>query len=329
MGKRYNQINLVLKKWHIAVILFFFISCNYEHKKSHVESFDISPDKKKIIYSFGKTDTQNIYLMDLSNKKTSILFEGKGIFLNPRYSESGNLIVAIYLSEIKKMIPEFWILDIKTGNINKIKLEEGYISDYAISKDEKKIYYAQAKEYTSNSPISPKAFHNYDIYALDIKSKGNERLSYLKAYSMSEILDFDQNTLLVSMQGEVQESGLFFVNKKGKEIMSFQDLKKINIINDTLRNSSMYAQPIRLSNDSIISASSYQLVLLDLVNKKEYSLLNSNGYHYNIIRNSKEDVFFKQNDGTDSIFYFNLRSEKKIKSLLLDPKIIKYKNKPY
>lgn len=76
----------------------------------------------------------------------------------------------------------------------------------------------------------------------------------------------------------------------------------------------MYSNPVLLTNNNVLCASSYQLVMLDLKAKKEFPVLPSTGYHYNIIRSVNDVIFYQQNDNTNNIYYFNL-NEKKINSI--------------
>lgn len=126
---------------------------------------------------------------------------------------------------------------------------------------------------------------------------------------MGEILNWSKDSLLISIQGEPSESGLFFF--KTSSLRSLKSLKKVVIRNDSLRNSTMYANPVVLSNNNILCSSSYQMVKLDLDTKKEYPILSSTGYHYSTIRNIRNIVFYQQSDDTNNIYYFDLNVKKK------------------
>jgi hypothetical protein len=80
----------------------------------------------------------------------------------------------------------------------------------------------------------------------------------------------------------------------------------------------MYSNPVILPNNNILCASSYQMVMLDLKTKKEYPVFSSTGYHYNVIRNVQDVIFYQLNDDTNNIYYFNLK-DKIINSLNIIP----------
>jgi len=172
----------------------------------------------------------------------------------------------------------------------------------------------QAQNFDSYSPIAPKSYHNYDIYELDISSSISKKLSNLKSYYMGEIINFGKDSLIVSIQGKTEESGLFFMNKN---VSKYSLPDKIYIKNDTLRNSTMYRNPVTLSNGNILCASSYQMVELNLKNRLEQPVLPSTGFHYIIIRYSNDLVYYQQKDDTNNIYYFDLKN-KKIKSINLE-----------
>lgn len=301
-----------MSKLIYILLLIIFYSCNQNKKKSDLNGFDISPDVRSIVFSYKKDSLYNIYTQLIKDgKPTAILKNSGGNYINPKYINKGKTIVALYYSQ-NELLPEFHFYNVITNKItDKIKVHTGFIADYTFSSN--KIFYLQARTFQSYSPITPKAYHDYDVYELDLVSQKSKRLSNFNSYSMQEILNIGQDSLLISQQGEANESGLFlFKTESEKRINRLSN--KIMIKNDTLRNSTMYSNPILLSNNNILCSSSYQIVLLDLKAKKEYPILPSTGYHYSIIRNVRDIIFYQQKDNTNNIYYFNL-NDKKIKTI--------------
>ncbi|WP_312903059.1 hypothetical protein [Chryseobacterium taichungense] len=293
-------------------LLIILYSCKQDKKKSNLNGFDISSDGKSIVFSYKQDSLYSIYNKSINNGKSHVIFKGSGNYVNPKYVDNGKTIVALYYPS-DKVSPEFHFYDVNTDKvIEKIKVDDGFISDYTFSND-KKIFYLQAKSFQSYSPVTPKTYHDFDVYQLDLFTLKSKKISNLNSYSMTEILNLGQDILLISQQGESSESGLFLFNTKSSGYES-NLLNKIIIDNDTLRNSTMYSNPVLLPSKNILCASSYQLVMLDLSKKEEYPIFPSTGYHYSTIRNIKNLIFYKQNDGTNNIYYFNL-NEKKIKSI--------------
>ncbi len=279
-----------------------------------MNGFDVSPDIKTIIFSYKEDSLYSVYakLINTNNRITYNIFKGPGNYVNPKYSDNGKTIIALYYPK-NKLRPEFHFYDLLSHKITKkIKVGDGFISDYIFSQSNK-IFYLQAKTFQSYSPIVPNAYHNYDIYELDINNLKSKKISNLNSYSIQEILNLGKDSLVISMQGYPDESGLFFFNTD-HNITNPKTLNKIMITNDTLRNSTMYSNPVLLTNNNVLCASSYQLVMLDLKAKKEFPVLPSTGYHYNIIRSVNDIIFYQQNDNTNNIYYFNL-NEKKINSI--------------
>lgn len=297
-------------------LLIFLYSCNQDKKESYLNGFDISPDIRNIVFSYKEDSLYYIYTKPINHGKSSVIFKGSGNYVNPKYINNGKTIVALYYPR-NELVPEFHFYDIVSHKItDKIKVDDGFISDYTFSLSNK-IFYLQARTFQSYSPIAPKAYHDFDIYELDLVTLKSKRISNLNSYSMQEILNLGQDSLLISRQGEPNESGLFLFNTESIT-KSSNPFNKIIIGNDTLRNSTMYSNPVMLPNNNILCASSYQMVMLDLKAKKEYPVFPSTGYHYNIIRNVQDVIFYQQNDDTNNIYYFNLK-DKKINSLNILP----------
>lgn len=189
----------------------------------------------------------------------------------------------------------------------KIKINAGFVSDYAFSSLDK-IFYLQAKTFKACSPIAPQLNHDFDIYELDLATSKSKKLSNLKSYYIGEIINWKKDSLLLSMQGERQESGLFIFNKNKVFKKDLKLSNRIIIKNDTLRNSSMYSNPVILPDSNILCSSSYQIVKLDLKTKREYPILPSTGYHYSMITIRQNTIFYKQKDDTNNIYYFDLNN---------------------
>ncbi len=294
------------------ILIMFTITCKQKNiNNSNLNGFDISSDESTIIFSSKKDSLYNLYEKKLKSGKVNLIAKDSGNYTNPKYIDE-NFFVCIFYKE-KTANPEFVFFDRNSKKkLKSIKLESGYISDFTFSKNNDKIYYIQAQTFDSYSPIAPKNFHDFDVYQINLNSLEIKQITNSNFYLLREIIDYDENKLLFSSMGESNESGLFFINKNDK------NLTKIEIINDTLRKSSMYLNPVLWENNQIICSSSYQLKMLNLNNMKETEILPSNGYHYSEIRKAKNKIYYKLNDNSDEIFFFDLK-DKKINSINLTP----------
>lgn len=308
-----------MKKFLFIFLVIFLYSCNKQNEESYLNGFDISTDNENIVFSYKIDSLYRIYLKPVKGGRAITIFKGSGNYINPRYNNNGKILISLFYRK-NSFSPEFHFYDLNTHRIiKKIKVDDGFIVDYTIPYEDK-IFYLQAKDFKSYSLLAPKAYHDFDIYELDMTTSVVKRISNLNLYYMRNILKIGKDSLLVSTQGETSnESGLFIFNtnlaRKGGIL-----LNKIKIKNDTLRNSSMYTNPIILSNDIVLCASSYQLMKLDLKTSQEHQVLPSTGYHYNTIRNRGDLIFYQQNDNTNIIYYFNLL-DKKINSIDLSTDI--------
>lgn len=299
----------------ILIFLMILFSCNKERKIENLNGFDISPDIGNIIYSYKKDSFFNLYQKSIEDGKVTLVLQDSGNYVNPKYIEDGQKIISIFYPK-NTLNPEFHVYDVKTRKVTeKIIIREGFISDYTFHSPNE-IYYLKAHTFDSYSPIAPKAFHDFDVFKLDLNLSESKKISNLNSYYLGDILKIDNNNLLITARGTSSESGLFVskIDSANNELV----FDKILIKNDTLRNSEMYSNPLILPNGNILCSSSYQMVELDLKSKTEYPILPSNGLHYSMIRNVNYMVFYKQRDYTNNIYYFDLK-KKEINVLDLTP----------
>ena len=303
-------------KYFLLLFLLIIFSCNENNKESRLNGFDVSPDAKVLVFSYKSDSLYTIFTKNIITGETKLVYKGDGNYINPMFSDNGKTIIFLHY-DVNSLTPEFYFYDISSKTIlKKIMIDNGFISDYTLPVDNK-IYYIQAQDFDSYSPIAPKSYHNCDIYELDLKSFEKRKISDYKAYYMSEIINYENDSLIVSMQGQVNDSGLFLFAKTHKPD-TIVLANRIVIKNDTLRNSTMYTNPVVLSKYNILCSSSYQMVKLDLKNNTEQPFLPSTGYHYKLIRKAKNLIFYQRQDHTDYIYYFDLNM-KKLNSVLLKP----------
>ncbi|MGE6395488.1 hypothetical protein [Chryseobacterium scophthalmum] len=302
-------------KKYCYLLIFSFLtifSCRNENTESKVNGFDISPDKNFIVYSYKIDSLYTAFVKNIETGSLSMITREIGSNTNPKFTEDGKTIVSVFYDK-ENVSTEFHFYDIKQKkNIKKIKIPYGFISDYQFINKEK-LLYLKSISFDSPSSFSPKSFHNYDIYILDIRTAKSEKISDVDSYFMGEIAPLNDSLVVVSMVEDVEKSGLYLFKKEKNATL--ENMGRIMILNDSLRKSTMYRNPVILSENNIICASSYQLVSLDLKSKLESQILPSNGHHYNQIRSRGETIYYKQNDNTDLVYYFDLNN-----------KVIKYIN---
>lgn len=280
------------------LIFLLYISCKNDSKNvDSITSFDVSADGNFIVYSFAYTNKISIYKANIDGSDIQLLASDQDYsFFSPKITPDGKTVFFIGTNK-KNAISSIWQVH-KDRAPQKIFEDVGFISDVIFSRNCDSLFYIKANEYSSYSPIAPKANHNFDIYSIDIDNPKSKKISTLNAYSLSDLNGVDENKIIISQRGSDAENGIFFYNKNSNE------LEKIETTNDTLRHSTGYSNPVLLNDNTIICASYYQLVKIDLVTKLEKTILPSNGYHFRkICYNRKlKRIFFTKRDDTQNIY---------------------------
>ena len=288
----------------LVMIQLVIAGCGRNSKEAivdNLESFDISPDGENIVFAWNNGNKMSLYISDINGANPKVLqASGNDLLLDkPRYSADGKKIVYVAINS-KNLSTSINITTIKGDNVAKIIESSSLKIEAIIANNNESVYFTQANEYKSYSPISVKAPHKFDVYSVALKSKKITKLSKLNAYSMFNLTDADSTRLLLTIRGN--DDGIYFLGK------SKPVLDKITATNDTLRNSKFYFNPIMISENSIICASSFDLVLIDLKEKKQTKLLNSTGSHFRIIRYNKikGKLFFIKTDDINTFHSINL-----------------------
>jgi len=286
----------------------FFVACKNDNKsRLEITSFDISSDGNFIVFSQINSDNKSsLYKSRIDGSDIQLLANKNNYsFFYPKITQDGKKIFFIG-SNKNKMESSIWKIDIVKPSIEKIFEEKGFISEIILSKFNNNILYIKAKDYTSYSPIASKGKHDFDIYSMNIDSLNSKKISDLNAYSLSNIIEIDENKLLISQRGTEIENGIFFYNKNFKS-----ELIKIETTNDTLRNSTGYTNPVLLDSHTLVCASYFQLMKIDLETKLEKQILSSNGYHFKQINYNKklDRLFFIKRDKSNNLYSININGE--------------------
>lgn len=289
-------------RYLVILIGILFAGCFTDSKQSYSQElldFDISPDGKSIIFSWGDNDNSVIYKSDINGNSPQELFHPQDNFSSylPRYSPDGSKIVLIRRnSKAKKS--SIWVVDYEGKNLKEVVDNERLNIEAIFSYDGKSLYFTKASDY-SGGPKSRKAAHGFDIYSFDFYSKKIEKISNFKAYNLYYISSLNNDDILFSMRDEVD--GVFIYQKK------INELKKIIVVNDTVNNSQAYSNPISINNNNIICSSYYDIVKIDLNAQKEKVILSSNGSQFKAIKYNHKisKIFFQKRDIGNSIYSIN------------------------
>ena len=281
------------------VLIFFGCGNSKSEIRLGIGSFDITPDGKNIIYTFRKSARMLVYKANIDGSNREVLVDGGGSmeYYNPRCSEDGKKIVFIS-SNSKSPDGPIWICDINGKGLEQFTDGNSMIIEAIFSLNNDSIYFTQAEEYENYSPMVRKAPHKFDIYSINLNDKTIVKKTNEAAYSIYNLSDVDSTRWLFNLNGE----GSYFYNKNGS------GKKMIVAINDTLRNSKMYFNPLMIDRNTIITSSSYDLVKINLATKMEKLLLLMSGSHFSTIRYNKKlgKIFFAKTNDVNTIHSVNL-----------------------
>lgn len=285
-------------------VVIFMASCSDPQPgklKDGLESFDVSPDGKSLIFAWNIGGKASLFQADADGKNPELLIDSsqKISVYRPRFSPDGRKIVFVGgMSDTFN--GAIWVANINGDSLRQITDTSGIKTEATFSHDGKSIYFAQANEYAAYSPLANRTAHDFDIYSAALGERKVSKISNLKAYSLANISDIDSNRLLLDLQGK--ESGIFFY-EKSKSV-----LNKVSIRNDSLSYSKGYSNPILINSDNIICASYYVLVNIDMKSQQEKVILPSDNSGINVIRYHKKSgrLFFKRGDHSNYIYSMNL-----------------------
>jgi len=285
----------------ICIILIRCSSPSINISKGTVQSFDISPDGTSILFTWDFGDKVHLFKSEINghNPKKLIDSGDKISLYNARFSPSGGKIIFL-VSILNSFNSSIWIANNDGNATRQITDTSGIKTEAIFSQNEKRIYFVQANEYGSYSPLVSKAAHDFDIYSLILGDNKVVKLTDLRAYSLSRISEVDSNKLLFAMH--TKNRGIFFYKSND------ETLDQILVTNDTLSHSSSYSNPIMIDENTVICVSYYALKEINLKTKKEKRILRSNGSQFNIIRYNEKlkRIFFQKKDDLNVIHSINL-----------------------
>lgn len=259
----------------IKIILLLIVSLiiNSCGKKQDIENslgaFDISKNDKKILFSYIKNNASSIYSMDIDGKNIKLIIESKNgkSYTNPRYSNDNKKILFIESSLADKKNSTLCIAN--TDGNNRVKLTsnlntitEAFFRD----NNDNEIIFCRANEYKNYSPIGRKMPHNFDIYALNIKSKQIVKLTNLKAYSINYIKEIEKK--VVFQLNSQLYNGIFALPNNNSNVFP---------LIPTSQDKQQYSDFLFLpETKEIIYIQSYDLYKMDTVKKEASILFTSN-----------------------------------------------------
>jgi WD40 repeat protein len=300
--KEYSS--LFTKTTIICLVTVIFCGCTNpksENTGYTIESFDISPDGKSMVLSVESDGQSSLYESTINGVivKSLIKSQKEVSVYNPKFSNDGSKVV--FISAFKNNNNgAVNILDLRDLGLKQITGNNTIVRQAIFSDDAKHIYFTQANEYASYSPLASKSAHDFDIFSVIENGDSLKKISNLKAYSLSNLSDIGKNRLIFDMQGNM--NGVFLYDLKHKI------LSGVSIIDDSLSYSKGYTNPILINDSTLICKSYSTLVKVDLVKKIEKVILPYNPQSINTIRYNKSlhRIFFLRKNANTVIYSVNV-----------------------
>lgn len=265
--------------WLISAVIYNLVAEEdpYKHYTGIGDSISISPDDQEIIFSYYVDGKQSIYKADGDGKHVKKLIRSKDKQLeHPVFADDGKHI--LYLAKTENGVNQLYVANQKGKEIKKASPSDMHVDSAAFTPDGKRIYYVgmDAKTFSkmrnlgaedANSP-SP----DFDIYAVSLDGKQNEKLTDDHGYLMTDLNVSPDGKLIYysSYEGAGQEVHALDIEKRKETVLTANDFS-----GEQVGDSSIYSPAIsfdgtkmaitavaRESRDS--SLYHYDLYLLDL-----------------------------------------------------------------
>jgi len=164
-----------------------------------------------IVFSWKDDHKTSLYKVNIDGANPRLLSpKEEMLFENPSCSLDGQKIVFL-TSKLNSLTSSIYTIGINGDSLMQITSGKTLIMEAVFSNTGESIYFTQANEYASYSPIGRKAPHNFDIYEISLNDKKASKVSNLNAYSLSGISDVDSTRLLLSLRDN--DDGIFFIKK--------------------------------------------------------------------------------------------------------------------
>lgn len=274
-----------------SICFLFLISCGKNNQmENELITFDVSPQNDKIVFSIYNNNKSNIYISNIEGQDIIKLFEIDSLsFFSPNFTGTGDSIIYISNNYPNSFKTSINIYDIKKKKSTSLFKSTNFIKEATYGESKNIIYYIEAKEFDSYSPIGRMALHNFDLFKYNISDRRVNKVSDLNAYMM-ENLFFDNKKLF--FDGVINNSnGLFEFNEENKLV------EKIVIKNDTLLNSTWISNASLINENTILFTQLNEILKLDLKNKVSTKILRSiNGAHFSNLKfdNQNNRIYFSE-----------------------------------
>ncbi|WP_161987510.1 TolB family protein [Arcticibacter tournemirensis] len=261
----------------------------------------LSADGANIVFSWVNNGQASVYQANIDGSEPEILAESEaGIsFLNPKVSTSGNKIVFVGFEE-GAVNSSVWMINKDGSGMKQLTDNKTIRTEAMFSLSEDSVFFCQANDYKSYSPIGRRAAHSYDIYSLSMANGVVDKITNLASYGLYYITNFSNNEIIFNSIDT--EEGLFIFSKSGDSI------RRIIPRNKGDRDMLSYSNPVVIDSTLIACSSYYELLLIDLKTGEEKEIGRSPSGEFRSLSFNKGDkrLYFIVSGKKNRVFSINL-----------------------
>lgn len=244
------------KIYAFFLISLLCLSCSKNNRYDEmILSFDISSTNQQIVYSVLKEGFFKLYTSNIKGENLKILNLPQGYsYLSPKFSRQGDKIIYVMKND---SIFEYSIViyNIKSQEQNIVMTtSDEFIAEAIISDDLQYVYFTMAKGYQSNSPLAQSDLKGFDLYQLSLLNNETRSMTAVEAYGMMGLFDYNEETLLLNIQGST--GGIYLCSKE-----ELNKTVKVNLMNEKGQKpiDLFYTNFYRIAKNSFIVKNNYQI----------------------------------------------------------------------
>jgi len=220
---------LVCFVWFIVVCIYYLFVW-----KPHIYEAKFSPDNQFLVLSIKWKGKEAIYRVRKDGSEPTPLTSPKGYDFYPSYSQDGlKIVFCSKLLDRPDAPANLYIVN--SDGSGRRQLTFGISNDIfpIFSKDGNRIYFVRAETFERYSATVAPAWHDMDIYSVDVNGSDLKRLTYGKCYQISPIsFSPDGRQILAGIPGEENSLWLIPVDKPEEKNSVRPNLEKYRSIKE-------------------------------------------------------------------------------------------------
>lgn len=269
-------------------------SCSKKTSKLKIGLFDISNDDKSVLFSLSNNGKISILSVDLesNNLKGIIKSTSDSNYYNPKFSPDGSKILFFGSKRNNSLGCSMFLADKDGSNKHEILRDNGEIIEAVFSYCEDKIYFIKSKEFGHYSPLGRDQPHNSDVSSVRLSDHTIEQITYLNAYNMYRISEYDCDKITLSMSGSDKRGLLMFTKKDPNKMIEFSPL------NNPRNDNSFYNTPFYSKKYKMMGfIAPYELYTMDMNNRIGKLVVYDEDMikYYRFYNNQKRIIYTNQN----------------------------------